>query len=1023
MPGILPMKVIKVGTSSQSRIAQACDRCRSKKIRCDGIRPCCTQCANVGFECRTSDKLSRRAFPRGYTESLEERVRQLETEIRELKDLLDEKDEKIDMLSKMHDNRLTPAASHASPASMDSRRGDSASPAKEDVFRVQASPLLLGVENSDSYFMGASSGRAFIEAFKRKIQEVGKPCSDFNPEAFLHIQGCYPLVPDQHSGPLRPPPRLFTDRCVNIYFQEWAPLFPVLHKPTFLRLYEDFVADPEKVKNDHKIAQLYLVYSIAALSGESPEVDQIAACEVQWQRALDAVIMNNTMSTLQCLVLAMMYCMIRADYKRLQHYKGIAIGLSHRLGLHQSQKRFSFGALTIETRKKVFWTLYTLDCFSASMLGLPKLLREEDVHAEYPSDTDDEYVTEKGFQPTLPGEYTRLSSALALFRLSRILAQVLERVYPAASTHELSLQLLASMDADLAEWSENLPTHLRLNFVQDKPSTDVTGSRSPILALAYYYIRTLIHRPAVTSSLGSKAATSLLAVGECSKAIVQIVQLLEERNMTFSFCLNKTDVLVLCGITLLYQSLGLSYDSKLVKDIERLFHAVVEILDRAQGPGTYDLKRVATILISVDPRNRVSPSSARSSPEEIGAGSMGMDLSMGMGAAAPTTATTTTSRTSPSVAAATTKKKAAFLHSLGQQKTSPAAMSKSDLLAQQDKLRRMTMPSLSGGRPSVTELQRFQSRTSVEPSSPAAPRRDHRFSISQIQQSMMRRVKTNLDYLSFNNNNNSNSNNSNNNRNTPNNTEPSHEPASPPTHSRNVHAQQQQQQQQPYHTTTPQLSTKGLGGSDNGGAVSSINEWEALLGAMDNGQMYDAIYGGPSFPATDATPTTSAASASAPVDFGGGSSSSNGGDWSPADASWDISAAAAAAANGFSMDDLAAVAAGHHHHHSHSQHHHPHHHSHHPHHVNHHHHHPATQSVPSISDESLSSGDDLASSGDLYLGMGAAAAAGNDDFRNPLLQPPPPTSQPAGGGGGGGRSSHDGGVNIALDGLDLNLGL
>jgi Fungal Zn(2)-Cys(6) binuclear cluster domain len=102
MPGILPMKVIRVGSNAQSRIAQACDRCRSKKIRCDGIRPQCTQCANVGFECMTSDKLSRRAFPRGYTESLEDRVRALEAEARELKDLLDEKDEKIDVLSRIH---------------------------------------------------------------------------------------------------------------------------------------------------------------------------------------------------------------------------------------------------------------------------------------------------------------------------------------------------------------------------------------------------------------------------------------------------------------------------------------------------------------------------------------------------------------------------------------------------------------------------------------------------------------------------------------------------------------------------------------------------------------------------------------------------------------------------------------------------------------------------------------------------------------------------------------------------------
>lgn len=165
MPGILPMKVIKVGNSAQSRIAQACDRCRSKKIRCDGVRPTCSQCSTVGFECRTSDKLSRRAFPRGYTESLEERVRALETEVRELKDLLDEKDEKIDMLSRLHGNRRRGSVTSQSPGAptiTSAERTSEPSPPKEDTFRVQASPLLLGVENSDSFFMGPSSGRAFI---------------------------------------------------------------------------------------------------------------------------------------------------------------------------------------------------------------------------------------------------------------------------------------------------------------------------------------------------------------------------------------------------------------------------------------------------------------------------------------------------------------------------------------------------------------------------------------------------------------------------------------------------------------------------------------------------------------------------------------------------------------------------------------------------------------------------------------------------------------------------------------------
>ena len=87
-------------------------------------------------------------------------MRSLEAEVRELKDLLDEKDEKIDMLSKMHQNRR-PSTSSASTAS-ECRKETLAVPPKEDVFRVQASPLLLGSENSDSYFMGASSGRAFV---------------------------------------------------------------------------------------------------------------------------------------------------------------------------------------------------------------------------------------------------------------------------------------------------------------------------------------------------------------------------------------------------------------------------------------------------------------------------------------------------------------------------------------------------------------------------------------------------------------------------------------------------------------------------------------------------------------------------------------------------------------------------------------------------------------------------------------------------------------------------------------------
>lgn len=198
-------------------------------------------------------------------------------------------------------------------------------------------------------------------SFKRKLQELGKSCTEFNPEAFLHVQGCAPLVSEKPGSTSRLPPRISSDRYVNVYFQEFAPLFPVLHKPSFLRTYEEFVLDSEKVKCHYKTAQLYLIFCIAGISSEDPDFQQIAICEQQWNQAMQSMVLENTLSTLQCLILALLYCTLRADNKRVQHFKGIAVGLSHRLGLHQSQKRFSFGNLTLETRKKVFWTLYTLD--------------------------------------------------------------------------------------------------------------------------------------------------------------------------------------------------------------------------------------------------------------------------------------------------------------------------------------------------------------------------------------------------------------------------------------------------------------------------------------------------------------------------------------------------------------------------------------------------------------------------------------------------------------------------------------
>lgn len=88
-------KTIKANGVGIARVAQACDRCRAKKTKCDGKVPSCSNCEAIGIKCIVSDKLSRRAYPKGYTEILEDRIRQLEAENQRLGGVIDLKDEQI----------------------------------------------------------------------------------------------------------------------------------------------------------------------------------------------------------------------------------------------------------------------------------------------------------------------------------------------------------------------------------------------------------------------------------------------------------------------------------------------------------------------------------------------------------------------------------------------------------------------------------------------------------------------------------------------------------------------------------------------------------------------------------------------------------------------------------------------------------------------------------------------------------------------------------------------------------------
>ncbi|KPI43249.1 Transcriptional activator protein acu-15 [Cyphellophora attinorum] len=482
---------------------------------------------------------------------------------------------------------------------------------RDDVLYVE---IPAPVQNG-AHTTGASTVAAFVESFEQKIQEHEKRPANISASTLISETAATKHVLTNAS---KTPPRILSDQYINLFFQEWQPLFPVLHRPTFLRVYENYLAGPDAgnwQSNKQAIAQLFLIFEIAALSSGHQLKSNCPTYENQWRRALYATSAAPNVAAIQSHVLAQLCYLLRGDYPQLARHRGIAVGMCHQLGLHQGHKYHTHGVFEAETRRKVFWCQYTLDKFASAATGSPSLLRESDITTEYPADVDDENLTSQGFSPALPGETTKISSALAMFKASRILSKTLDHLYSSKASYELSISKLHTYSDDLDNWSEELPEHLRLRFSNDKPATNVISCRSPLLSLTYFYIRGLIHRPLLCHGTGSAQAAATIVLAAAGKHTLQILDLLDERRMNYTFPINKRELLLTSGLSILWQSIDLDEDSKLIKDNQKSLQLALTMLSRESQTSYAEFRRIATAFIPLQSRRTSGNKDQGTSPK------------------------------------------------------------------------------------------------------------------------------------------------------------------------------------------------------------------------------------------------------------------------------------------------------------------------------------------------------------------------------------------------------------------------
>ncbi|KIY49579.1 hypothetical protein FISHEDRAFT_41892 [Fistulina hepatica ATCC 64428] len=516
------------------RVWRACESCRRKKIKCDGTEPVCSQCSTSGSQCTWLQTKDRAALSRHYVQELEARLIHMESVFNNLSPILQQHGINVDDLlngtsAAVPSSSLTsskPAAkSVAAPAPTSVTSSGSSSESPPNVKVEEDVSDAIGQLALDEYghlrWIGGSSSMPLIQSFRNmttsplhRISPMEEDPQAPGPSVNKVFFPASVFFGKLHALPspeeVDYPDRDLANKLVDAYFARLHYLMPIIDKPSFMRDYAilmDNLHDVEKVRNETAfIGLVFAVFACAASLVQDPRLATERAEEggmgmIYYERALILQYISHARTQLghvQCLALMSSFLCSVNCLPQAWILIGQAVRIAQDLGLHRSPRRLLLTPIDKETRRKVWWGVYTLDRMLALALGRPLGINDSDCDVEYPVEIDDEYLPEYFSVTGASASRTPLMTGfVALIKLYQIAGRVLQEVY-AVDLFKESFEVdrqpelhqrVAALDAEVERWVESIPS-----VFKNQSETDEQVSVTAVLCSHYYSVLTTLHR-------------------------------------------------------------------------------------------------------------------------------------------------------------------------------------------------------------------------------------------------------------------------------------------------------------------------------------------------------------------------------------------------------------------------------------------------------------------------------------------------------------------------------------------------
>ncbi|KAF8268483.1 fungal-specific transcription factor domain-containing protein [Lactarius quietus] len=552
---------------------RACDRCRQKKIRCDGTPSSskCSHCSSSGTDCIFTESTKVRGPPKRLADSLETRLEKMEGMLSRLypdgdfsQDMeLDgwargfqpdnttaEEQSSIANSPSVDDSTSYP--SPAPPPEAESNSEDSEADVKESTDDLLGSLRQLCLQPSPRRYFGKSSGIDLLRtAITIKSKSTNGESSGVEPEYMQRRNDFWNLHPWERgryqSGRRHfdfPEPDLLADLIV-LYFQVLAPMVPLLHRPTFKRAFDSGVH-----LRDEKFASLVLL--VCATASKFSNDPRVLLENGHWHSAgwkwfsqvepfSNTVLSGPDLYDLQVAALAVVYVHGTLPPQEGWIMVGVGLRLAQDVGAHRRRSPNARPTVEDELWKRAFWVLLMLDIWTSSALGRPCAMTEESHDVELPIECDDEYWEHPN--PALafkqpPGKPSKVSYFNYLIKINLLHSHALRTIYSLSKTTLITGRrarekgweehTVADLDSALNSWFDSIPDHLRWDPQREDETFFIQSAN---LRSAYYFIQIAIHRPFIPSSRkGSSLSFAALAIcASAARAYTHVADVLRKR--------------------------------------------------------------------------------------------------------------------------------------------------------------------------------------------------------------------------------------------------------------------------------------------------------------------------------------------------------------------------------------------------------------------------------------------------------------------------------------------------------------